>query len=261
MSQTCHVDQCGRPVEDAWVCSTCAGDLEADLAELPALSNDLDLVLARLTAYGDRMMGGPGANRKIIPFDARASDVKNAMHAILVSWTRLCFEERPGINADWPADEIGHLAVFVLAQVEWLRHHEAGHEAVDEIRGAVERVRLVVDRPPDRWYAGACDQCGVDLYVRVGTFAAVCRCGSTYDVPTRRSWLLDKAEDVLCNATDMSRALSNLDQPVTADRIWKWRERGQLLEHARDRRGRPLYRVGDIRDLLARAARRARLDG
>jgi hypothetical protein len=261
MTATCRVGRCSRPVGDAWICSGCATALEADLTAIPGLARDLDLVLARLTVYGDHLGRGEA---KPIPFDSRASAAKDQLKGVLVGWVRLVREERYGTDVPgetWlvrePRDDLGDLADWLKPEVEWLRHHQAGHEAVDEITGAVERVRQVSDRPTGRWYAGACDACSADLYAKVGALAVQCPCGAVYDVAVRREWLLQRVEDQLCTAADMSRALTSLAQPVTAERIRKWRERGRLMEHARDRRGQPLYRVGDVRGLLAAHPRRA----
>ena len=42
------------------------------------------------------------------------------------------------------------MASWLLNHVEWLRHHRAGHEAVEEITAAVWEVARVIDRPNNR---------------------------------------------------------------------------------------------------------------
>lgn len=253
--QTCLVTGCGRPVLDAFVCSTCGAQLEADLGDIIDHAEALDDALARLTAFGDRLNRRTDA--KVIPFDGRASDVKRFVRGVLAGWVGLVLDQRyhgmsnpPGSTSQLAEGSVAPLAKLLLANLEWLRHHEAGHEAATEIATAAERIRTVVDAPPERWYAGVCEVCGIDMYARADLQVLVCECGRDYDVRARRDWLLGRVEDVLASAVDMSRALTSLDQPVTAERIRKWRERGQILEH-----GAGLYRVGDVRELLARARR------
>jgi hypothetical protein len=42
------------------------------------------------------------------------------------------------------------MARFLLANVEWLRHHEAGADAVDELTGDMRTARRVIDVPANR---------------------------------------------------------------------------------------------------------------
>jgi hypothetical protein len=42
------------------------------------------------------------------------------------------------------------MARFLLANVEWLRHHQAGHDAVEELTGDMRTARRVIDVPANR---------------------------------------------------------------------------------------------------------------
>lgn len=152
------------------------------------------------------------------------------------------------------------LARWLGTHVEWIRHHEAGAELVDELRSAIREARRVLDRPPDRWYAGRCGDaladnagpCGEDLYAKAGSRLVTCRgCGAEYDVEARREWLLSAVEDVLATAAEIARALTSLATPVTSSTIRGYVHRRRLESRGRDpRTGNPTYRIGDVLDLL-----------
>lgn len=108
--------------------------------------------------------------------------------------------------------------------------------------------------------------CGAELYARPRATDVTCRrCRYVWPVNELRSYLLTAAEDRLATAVECSRAVSQLgEQPVTADRIYRWRDRGRLEERGRTDDGHPLYRVGDVLEILrqdedaeARKARRS----
>jgi len=72
----------------------------------------------------------------------------------------------------------------------------------------------------------------------------------------RREWLLECAEDRLERASLIARAVSDLGSPISADRIRVWAMRKRLFSHATDGMGRPLYRIGDVMELLRNDTRR-----
>lgn len=92
-----------------------------------------------------------------------------------------------------------------------------------------------------------------DPFVRCGD------CGTTYDVATRREQLLAEAEDHLATVEMITRVVTTLgDTQVRAskisERIRLWAHRGRITSHGTrviDGRPRPVYRIGDVLDLLA----------
>ena len=247
---------CSRPVADqAYACGPCGARLDGLLAEAVALAPELAVTVARQTATGGR--GGAKSAEVPLPFDPAASSAAWALGNTLVSWACHVAAER-GVDlprATTPADPVTSATVaagWLRGHVEWLRHRPEVDEAVDEIGYAVAEARRHVDHHrPDRWYAGPCD-CGRDLYARPGAATVDCPdCDLTWPVAERREWLLASAREVLATATVISQALTALDVPVTPARLWQWAKRGRLLSRDTDRRGRPLYRVGDILDRLS----------
>lgn len=174
---------CGSAVLDAPNCTGCARRLELALGDVPALIADLETVLAKLTVYADQAqrVTGSKADEEIVPFHIAAGAAREHLHAILSTWCRLVHREKfggreaplmvgpvcegcgmfagPGhwscvlIRKRWrplPPDKPSAMSGWLLHEVEWLRHHGAGSEAIDEITDAVHRVRKVLDAPAGR---------------------------------------------------------------------------------------------------------------
>lgn len=247
----CAAPDCDRPARDANVCNTCAAKLEIALSDVPALTDELETTLTRQARIGDPSGGNRRGGETLVPFHPRASEVGWTLWQTLVAWVRELHTEPEG----YPHDSPSIMSRWLLTRAERIRQHQAGGEAVDELTTAVDQVWRVIDRPAQRWYAGACS-CGEHLYATPGARSFTCRgCGADYDVAQRQEWLRAAAEDQLAHAALISQALTTLALPVTPQRIRKWAERGQLVAHSVDTHGRALYRVGEVIELLARSAR------
>lgn len=142
---------------------------------------------------------------------------------------------------------------FLADQLGWLAHRPEGVEAFEELRAAVTMYDDALE-VPRLVYAGPCDICGRDMYAREGHREVECRpCALIYPLQERREWLLTVAEDRLASAVDIARGLSDLGEVVNDDTIRKWSQRERLLVRGTDIKGRPLYRVGDVRALARQA--------
>lgn len=83
---------CGRPVGDAYVCGQCAAELSADLGDVPALVDELGIMLARMATFGEKASGRAGG--AVLPYDARASEASYVLRNTLASTVRLVAAER-----------------------------------------------------------------------------------------------------------------------------------------------------------------------
>lgn len=101
------------------------------------------------------------------------------------------------------------------------------------------------------------------LYAEPGNPYVRCRdCGTSYDVAERREWLVHEAEDREATVEVITRIITTLgDRDVRASkinaRIRQWAVRGKITSHGTrvvDGRPRPLYRVGDVLELLSEEA-------
>lgn len=250
---------CGKPVADAFICSECTNTLADDLATVPWLANQLDLAIAKRTRYVDHI-GVRSPFSEPLPYAPEASESASVLRSTLTAWVHLAAEQATSGDAS-QRDGLWHLsgmASYLHRNLALIRARSDAADAVDEIGAAIRQASQIVDRPVERWYAGPCDECDHDLYAKPGVTQLACNCGAKYDIRERRTWLLTEAENVLATAADISRALTTLDAPVNADRIYQWRRRKRLLDHGRDHDGNPLYRVGDILELLANVRDRQR---
>jgi hypothetical protein len=238
----------------AFACPSCATRLATRLHEIVGLPEALADAFARQTRTTTDVGVHTQGAATPLPWDERASAAARALRAALGTWTRVVCEER---GTEPPADTLPAMAELLAANLEWLRHQPAAGQAVDDLCRAVDDAWHAVDRRPDRLYAGQCwrdtgsgQQCPGELYAALTAATVTCPvCGGQFDVVKRRAWLLEAARDVIANATLVSAALTRLDVPVTADRLWKWNQRGRIFNHSRPG-AQPTYRVGDVIDLL-----------
>ncbi|MFC5834639.1 hypothetical protein [Nonomuraea insulae] len=259
-------DLCGSEVADlAHVCARCGERLRRGLEDVANLAEELEVTLtgrARMSAGALRR-----SSERRLPFHIAASEKGHNLRQVLVGWVRLVADER-GVGL--PADDLISISRWLLAHVEWLRHHPAGGEAVTEVGDAVRAVRMVIDRPPDRLYAGPCDACGMPLYARPGDVEVACRhCPAddeerlVYDISARRTWMLGEVEHYVGNSARVSSVLIGLGVKVAASTIRVWAKRGKLAPCSYDKPSKPggdplpLYRVGDVVEAAARKSKKA----
>lgn len=254
---------CTRPVADsAYLCQGCTDRLARDLGDIGALAEEVQTTRLRQSRTGGQATGVLSrSSEKPLPWDERAAEVADVLRSTVVAWARVVAEER---GRRLPENTMTDLGRYLLANLEWLRHHDAADECADEIGHVVALARRTVDRHQERAYAGPCradlDQtetdgpacCTAELYVQRGARTVDCpHCGSQHDVDARHRWLLGIAADQLVTATDLSRFLSAYGEPLTAERIRQWAARGLLVPHGKDQRGRPTYLVRDAVERLA----------
>jgi hypothetical protein len=288
---------CDKPIHDnAYLCYICGNTLTKALLHIAALHSELDITLTRQARITTDNTGGipeplqdwpdaePGVVVQPLMFHAGASEVAHAITNTITTWARLILEERrmelppipeppigPLCNPTecrhesctvirWHIkdSEITHAAKFIAEHVWWLRRRPEAEEAFKDLVVADYKLERIIDRAEPLIYAGPCNICRKDLYARQGAAQVECHpCDMTYDMDGRRSWLLEQAEDRLERAFVIARALTELGSPIHVDRIRKWAQRGRLIAHATDGLGRPLYRIGDVRELLNHDTRHA----
>ncbi|MCW2881918.1 MAG: hypothetical protein JWQ95_6018 [Sphaerisporangium sp.] len=161
-----------------------------------------------------------------------------------------------------PMHSAATLARYLLGNVEWLRHHPAGADAVTEIRDAVRDVRHAIDLPNVRVYLGACNDCGEGLYAREGASQAACRTCVTpdgerpvYEVTERRQWMLATIEDLEMTTPQAAHALSVLIREIKPAMIHTWHARDKLSPVSVDERGHSRFRIPDVAALMLQAGK------
>lgn len=272
---------CSRPVPDvAYTCATCADTLGRQLHAAADLLPELDTTLARQTRFGEPgprprnsapaesvrlgLTADPDSDRAPgpasgLPYSEAASIDRGTVVNTVSTWTRVVFEQRGGQYPDNPAEAMRWLA----GQLGWLRYQPFAGEAFDELDYAARLVVRAVDRPVPRVDAGLClspgedgEPCQQRLSARPGAVAIVCPSGHRHDMAERRRLWLEAAEDLLATATELARWLSEHNDPLPVGTIWSWASRHRLAGRGTDRAGRPLYRLGDARQLLSELRQR-----
>lgn len=249
--------RCAKPVADGgYVCSRCWLPLERDLGDMTFLAEQLDITLSRQSRTAPRAYGSRSSDTPVY-FDVTASSVGAESRAVLVSWALMVSEER-GIPT--PADRLAAMGVFLLGQQEWLRHHPAASDALEELTAAIHAIRNAVDTAPDMLVVGPCDPkgehgdpCTQELRVKAGKeFVECAACGLSWRVADRREFLVEAAQDMLVTAYVLSRFLTAYGDPISDDRLRKWAAQGHIVSHGTDPRGNPLYRVSEAAEVLSR---------
>jgi hypothetical protein len=149
---------------------------------------------------------------------------------------------------------------YLADNVNWLAHQPDAAAAFDELDQVPTLVESAIRQPSwPSWYAGRCDKCGHDMYAYRDDLAVECeQCHLFYDVAERRAYLLDIVRDHLDRPSVIIRALAGLGVEVSRQRIKMWETRGLIIVKAVDLSGRPMYRVGDVIDIVQRLAEHAR---
>lgn len=261
----CATSGCARPSPDSTICRTCCDDLRSALRtvcephvnergdRMPLLSVELRTTIARL----DRIhAGGIGVisrgAEKPLPWREHAAEAAYVLTDTLGAWVHEIAGWR-GITADVDPTAEGY-ALWLLRWIGAIASYDYAAKAMDELSYAIKQAHRAIDRPADRWYAGPCgyEGCTEDIYARPDAVKVECRaCGLVWDVVERRTYLLRAAEDYLLTAAEMSRALPTLlDRPLTSAMIRGYVHRKTLVRRGFNKEGVPVYRVGDVQDIV-----------
>lgn len=255
--------------DDCWV--QVDGEWSREVDERPGVWEELQTTIARLSKSASSSGAVGKASEMPVPYDAQASRVAHRLRNELSTWARLIADQRPDLPlpvddppaiARWVAGAV--TAVFVTAELS------------SGIRGAVRDAERVIDRAPDKVYAGPCweplevdgaestdvepadvepadvedgeeagpPRCEGQLYATLGRSEVRCReCGAVHDVAARQDWLSRELDGQLVSAAEAAPVLSwLLDKPVSRNNIADWKRHGRVEVHE----GRWPYRFGEL---------------
>lgn len=266
------------------LCGKCVSTLDIALGNVATYWADLDTIRQKRTRYGGTAAKGSIGKAQPLPVDHRFLDTKPgkggqgagselvfATRNTVTTWARLVMEEHPPIREQAPRDTIASICGWLGLQRHWIAGQDWATEMLDEMLDLERRLRRFVDRPADAWYAGECGSetdrddgttvtCRRELYATPGSAWVRCNdCGCEYDVEGRRKTLLDEAEDREVTVRMLARIVTTLGDIDASEarlegRINVWVHRGRLKANGSrvvDGRPRPVYRVGDVLDLLS----------
>lgn len=255
-TRTCPITGEALP-PDRYVSRTATGTLRGLFTDLPGLMADLDIALAKQARFAARV--GARSTGTPLPFSYAASEAGWVARTTILIWV------------DWVTAIRGHplpqtwagIAAYLRSAVDWIARHPDGPRCVDDLTAALRNARHAIDRPADRRYAGVCGgttinadgaatKCTEALYGLFDADDVECtRCGARWPIRQRRQQMLTALEDHHLTAVDLARAVDGFGVTVTAQLVRQWKHRGLLTPTGVDPAGRPLYRVGDVLDVVA----------
>lgn len=215
-----------------------------EVDERPGLWEELQTTIGRLSRSADSSSAGSKASEAPLPFHARASAVAHRMRNELSTWARLIADQRPDLEL--PADYPPMIARWVAEAVAAVF---VSTEMSSGLRGVVRDAERVIDRAPDKVYAGQCLEplelaegapddaeplrCDGQLYAATGKRQVLCReCGALHNVEARQEWLSRELHGQLVSAADAAPVLSwLLDKAVTRNHINNWKLNGRVQVH------------------------------
>lgn len=255
MSGECTVG-CGKPADG--MCSTCWGQLSAQLGAVEWLAVELDTALARQVRFGGRVGVVVRSHERPIPPNLAAGDTAHQLRNALTTWVRVLHEEHAvrwqqcdrcaakwvsgdqlhdiyGCSGSWAEvidplileDTPRELAQWLMRHPTWIRNHPAADELHADLTRAIGSCWRRIDRPPETECSGPCgadlDDTGVPcpafLYGLKGARSVECQtCGAEHDVDVRKKWMTQCVDD----------------EPVTASVALDW---VHILTARRVRRG------------------------
>lgn len=251
------------------LCKRGVVEVESRPGEHPGLWEELQTTIARLSRVGSPAGAGARPAETAVPYHRRASEVAYRLGNSVSTWARVVAEENPELElaartipdaARWLAH---WLEVFPSLQVE---HREMR----PDILGAVSAAKRVIDRAPDRVYAGPCweqvddeSRCEGQLYAKVSLggepepFVRCRDCGTKHDTEVRQEWLSRALADQLVSAVEAAPVLCwLLGKKITGNNIAAWKRDGRVAVHE----GRWPYRFGDLL-VLARDMKTRKREG
>lgn len=270
---------CDRPT-DATLCHPCTSKLAAALRDLPGWLAELRTTITR-QAKTSGPDGGKATKKfeQPLPYHPAAAELLDQARRGIGSWVAAL---STGRNLPAPAGGTRTRLRWLAQHVDDLRHIPEAAAILTAAQTLRDDCRRMVDNLGKRW-AGPCTarvvkrqleihvdgetitaavgpelseprECGADLRTRPGAKTITCPdCGAMYDPIERAQWIIGKSADHHAGTRFIANALTDAGWPVRENTIAQWARRGKLYAWRDDEQGRPLYRVGDVLDLVKAA--------
>lgn len=187
------------------------------------------------------------------------ADITQSLRFILGEW--VLEQERKSFRM-WSLAE-------VVAELDGLRDWVVKHKDAEvwheRLLGHVLAGLEQVDIPPERVFIGTCptEDCTVELWPTLGDAVIVCPgCRAQVDVRARTAERLRRIERWEAPLSRVVAALSAAGESITIEQAKHWTKRRDpkgrliLVPRGKDGHGVKLYRLGDVREVLARMQRR-----
>lgn len=223
-----------------------------------SLLRELDTTICRDDKTGGASVGIVSRNgEQGLVFNLRASDIKESLVRSVRLWALRFAEENPHLRFN-PAT-IEDAALWMAGFPNLLAGHHQAVAMHADIGDLVRRGRRAIDRPASRVYLGECGGrteqgvCTAALFGLQDRLGAHCfECGSDWLVDARRQTMLSGIEDKVAHSGSLAALVKANGVPVASSTIRNYARNGKIECVATDSKGRPLYRVGDVLDVLLR---------
>jgi hypothetical protein len=268
--------RCGGPVHDnAPCCTGCTREAVQGLAHLVNLDAHLETTRTRQDHHG---APGPRSSTDEIPLpvNLRARTVSDNAHRTLGRWARIAsYYSTAAAPLNGPAcsgsaltncphstcraleqqrkpktPALADLATAVSEHLDWLRVRDDAASLINDIARTREAIERVCDSPPTMVALGRCDNCSAWLRAARDTVFIECSdCGVSYDVSTRKAWLLTRIDSMRATPPVIAAVLTAwMEVPLPVATIHTWANRKRIRARDTDAAtGRPTYRIGDVR--------------
>lgn len=270
---TCPRD--GQPISDEGViCWGCTNKLQGLLDDVPATLDELETTRIRLAqvasvaGYQTTICSHAitddcdcGVN---LPWSERAANLADGLRDAITMWCRTY--QPTALTLLKPR----HIPEWLASNVDQIRMRDWAPDMLADLAPRIAAARTAIDRPADRLYAGRCGittnriavaaghapiPCRFELWATIGLDTITCPgCQWKHNVTDVREKMLDAAANNLYTAKTCALALTTVEIPVTMELISKWGHRlvrgvPKLPIAGYTPDGKPLYRLGDVRDV------------
>ena len=254
---------CEANVPGVFLCHQCCEGLEWLLGELDSVVGDLVRAVPRasLTAsYGERVSSS-SSQFAPLPVNEAALDAHIALDKYLMV-TALELAKVTGARLTGRDSE--KLGSYIYKHIPTLRTQTWAPEVEPKLRALVRDCERATRTATQAEFAGTCPEDGTELFTHAGGQTATCRtCSVVYeDVQgwrnTAKAYARATDDDIVGYPKALSERLNKVHgETVGADYIRVLAARG-LLTRVNPERGddgkvlRPLYRLGDIKQLITK---------
>jgi hypothetical protein len=222
------------------------------IADAEVMLDELAITATRQSRTMAKLAEVRGGAEQALPFDERAARLARRIEQVLTM---------AAVFMGWPGR--GRVTHWLVRHSDIMRRHDVGVKLSDELKPLLDNALEVIDIPPQRWYAGVCEadadgaSCMADLWGIPDELTITCaKCGTRYDVRERKVMLMRMVEDRLATASEIAKAVHIIDIRVTDDMVWSYAKRGRIAARMVTPQGDPMYRIGDVLNVVREAAQR-----
>lgn len=229
---------------DRYAAPAAAGQLRADLANLPDLLGDLLAAYTRQVTMPQ--IGGGSPQDERLPYNPAAAEARRQ----LLMTVCITVDHLAHTNHDPVPQTAAQIARYLSTHADQLTRTETGTQQLQELAAAFQYANRTIDRPMDRTYAGPCPNCQTDLTAPHGADHAPCPgCGDLINIDENREWMNDALRHMILPAHQARYAAQLIARTkITRHDLRNWTLTGKLSPRPHHR-AETAYLVGELATL------------